>query len=280
MAYEKLNKDLIDNPQLWRLELKIESEVLRVVLYCNIEDNSLITRTIPLDGATDDYIKSIEDAIYDNPLLLSDFSRIDCVLDTEKFTIVPAELESAEVRNAIFAEMYPAEKEEMLECEIIANDLQGQNATLLMAPSARLVGFLRRTFSNCHIMHHLTPLCRYFYSKSKLGNSGKMYAHFRQNKVDLISFGKDTLRVANTFKYHDPMDAVYYILSVRKTIGMDQMTDELLLSGDQTVRETVTPILREYLAYVMPLIFPSTMFKAGKDALNAPFELITLPLCE
>ena len=30
----------------------------------------------------------------------------------------------------------------------------------------------------------------------------------------------------------------------------------------------------------MPLIFPSDIFKLGRDALRAPFELIALPLID
>lgn len=113
-----------------------------------------------------------------------------------------------------------------------------------------------------------------------MGNAGKMYAHIHNNQLDLLSFGKDTLRLANSYAFRDPMDAVYYILACRKMLNLDPGSDEMLIAGDNSVREAITPTLREYLAYVMPVIFPSSMFKAGKDALNAPFDLIVLPLCE
>jgi hypothetical protein len=53
-----------------------------------------------------------------------------------------------------------------------------------------------------------------------------------------------------------------------------------LVCGDVALREQIMPELRRFVNYVMPVIFPSTMFRAGKEALNAPFELILLPLCE
>jgi hypothetical protein len=46
------------------------------------------------------------------------------------------------------------------------------------------------------------------------------------------------------------------------------------------LREAIMPELRRYINYVMPVIFPSAMFRAGREAMNAPFELIVLPLCE
>ena len=78
-----------------------------------------------------------------------------------------------------------------------------------------LAGFLRRTFDNPPILHHLTPLCRYFHGKGRLGNSGRMYAHFHKGQVDIISFSRSTVAVANSYRYRDPMDAIYYIMACR-----------------------------------------------------------------
>lgn len=270
-----LDKDLIKEPRLWRLALRIDEKTLHVVLFCKVEDNSLIYRQIPLDQAGPSLQKAIEEAIYDNPLLLSDFAHIDCVVETTTFTIVPAEITDAELRRKIFNETFPT-----FDGSIIENELSELKATIIMGLDEQLVNFLRRTFNNPSILHHLTPLCTYFNRKSRLGNSGKMYAYLRPDRLDILSFGKDSLRLANTFAFREPIDAVYYILACRDMLHLDPSADEMLIAGDTALRETITPTLREYLAYVMPVIFPSAMFKAGKDALNAPFDLIVLPLCE
>lgn len=269
-----LSRDLISEPQLWRLELRIGKDALHVVLFCTVEDNSLIYREISLDKAAADRLKALEDAVYENPLLLADFAKVDCVVETDCFTIVPASINSDEVREKIMAKMFDG-----FDGEIVANDLPGQNATILMGLDAEMAGFLRRTFNNPRIYHHLAPLCRYFHSKSRLGNTGKMYAYMRHDRMDLMAFGKDTLLLANTFIYRDSMDAVYYILSCRKMLGFG-FGDEMFLSGDNASREAIVPVLRKYISCVMPVIFPSSMFKAGKDSMNAPFDLIVLPLCE
>ena len=107
-----------------------------------------------------------------------------------------------------------------------------------------------------------------------------MYAHIHDNHIDLLSFGKDSLKLANSYEFREPIDAIYYILATRQMLKLNPNSDEMLIAGDNAVREAISPTLREYLAYVMPVIFPAAMFKAGKDALNAPFDLIVLPLCE
>lgn len=270
-----LDKDLIKEPHLWRLALRINEKSLHIVLFCSIEDNSLIHREIPFNNATASTQKALEEIIYDNPLLLSDFSRIDCIVETNKFTIIPSSIEKSDIQEKIFKELFPS-----FNGTIITNRLDGLNATILTSLDNDLVNFLRRTFNNPGIFHHLTPLCTYFHRKSRLGNSGKMYAYLHEDHLDLIAYGKDSLKFANTFSFREPADAIYYILACREMLKINSESDELLIAGDNSLREQITPTLREYLPYVMPVIFPSAMFKAGKEALNAPFDLIVLPLCE
>lgn len=275
MEQRGLDKGLINDARLWRLALRIDSKKLHVVLFCSVEDNSLIFREIALDSAAQSIQKAIEEAIYDNPLLLSDFARVDCIVETDKFTIIPSEIDNPDVQEKMFSETFPS-----FEGRVLENKLKELDASILMGVDEELLNFLRRTFNNPCIQHHLAPLCTYFNRKSRLGNAGKMYAHIHDNKLDLLAFGKDSLRFANTFAFREPIDAIYYIFACREMLHLDANSDELLIAGDNAMREAITPTLREYLAYVMPVIFPAAMFKAGKDALNAPFDLIVLPLCE
>ncbi len=272
---ETLNKDLINDPRLWRLALRIDSKKMHVVLFCSVEDNSLIYREIVLDSAAQSIQKAIEEAIYDNPLLLSDFARVDCIIETDKFTIIPSEIDNPDVQEKIFRETFPS-----FEGNVLENKLKELEVSIMMGIDEELVNFLRRTFNNPCIQHHLAPLCIYFNRKNRLGNAGKMYAHIHDNKLDLLVFGRDSLKFANTFAFREPLDAMYYIFACREMLHLDASSDELFVSGDNAMREAITPMLREYLAYVMPVIFPAAMFKTGKDALNAPFDLIVLPLCE
>lgn len=273
--YERLNKDIISDPLLWRLALRIDDECIDVMLLCSVEDNSLIYRHISFDKSAPSKLKAIEDIIYENPLLLSDFARIDCIIETKKFVLIPNEFQRDDTNELIFANIFPG-----FDGEIVINDMPETGATILMGLETEFISFLRRTFNNPRLYHHLTTMCRYFRHNSRMGNSGKMYAHLRQNYIDVMVYGSDNIRLANTFKFRDPMDAVYYILSCRKFLNLDSSNDELFISGNSTLRESITPILRKYITYVMPVIFPSSMFKAGKDAMSVPFDLIILPLCE
>lgn len=265
----------IDNPEICNLLLRISREAIHAVIYSIVEDNSLIYRRIVLDPNSASRLQAIESVIYDNPILLSDFRQVICVIETPELTVVPAECSSESDRQLLFKAAFP-DSDLLME----ADETGTRNAVILMGIEPDLRGFLNRTFHRVRIMSHLGALCRYFASKSGQGNNLKMVVNARQKSLDVIVLDGHRLLMANTFEADTAENAAYYILACRKQLGLDQHSDELLIAGDQGAREALTPILRTYVARVMPVIFPPQMFKAGKDAMLAPFDLIVTPICE
>ncbi len=273
-----LGKDLISEPRMWNLAMRLNPAQLDVMLYNGSRPDSLIYRRMPLDTSSATWIKALEETIYDNPLLLGDFNSTHIIVDTTRVTVVPEEVTADTDMQETVADMLLPDDD--ADEELITSLIPSLSVAMMMKMPEETATFLRRTFNNPAIMHHLVPLCRYFFNSSKLGHTGRVYVNLRQKSLDILAFGNDRLLLANTFEFDNITDAVYYIMACRETLGCSDRNNEVLLAGNAEVREELTPILREYIGYVMPAIFPSTMFKAGKEALTAPFDLIVLPLCE
>jgi hypothetical protein len=274
MTAQTLNKELIETPSLWRLSLLVDDDNLVVVANSTVEDASLIHVKLPYDSAAASPIRAIEDVIYSNPLLLSDFNKVECVVRSKQFLITPASVDE-QATTAIAKKLWTDGN-----LTVMIDQVPQLDINIVWAIDTQLINFMVRTFSNPRIVHHLTPLTRYFSRKSRLGNSGKMYVNIHRNYIDVIVFRSGKASLINSFEYQDKDDATYFILAAAKEAGFNLDDDELLVCGDVALREQIMPSLRRFVNYVMPVIFPSTMFRAGKEALNAPFELILLPLCE
>jgi len=64
-------------------------------------------------------------------------------------------------------------------------------------------------------------------------------------------------------------------------MGWTSSTDEMQLTGSREVRAQMSPLLRRYVKYVMPAIYPAEAMRLGRNAMQAPLELILLALlCE
>ncbi len=270
-----LDKSLVSDTSICNLLLRIGPGRLDVAVFSVVHDNSLIYRRFTLGADGEDELTSLENVIYENPLILGDFRRTFCIVDTGNAMAIPAEIDSREEHIKVFRAAHPDFKG-----EIITSQAGVRNALLTFGIQDKLAGFLRRTFHGIDIRSHLSPLCRFFASRPGRGSSPKMICNFRATSMDVIILSGQDLMLANTFRFNTPMDAAYYIMAVRKNLGLDPQADELLLCGDQNVREAVTPVLRRFISRVMPVIFPPQMFRTGRDSLRVPFDLIISPLCE
>lgn len=267
--------DKIDRPEIRNLLLRISHDAIDVVIYSVVEDNSLIYHRLELDTTSSSRLSAIQNVIYDHPAILSDFRRVYCVLETRDYAIVPALCRHPGQQKMLFDAAFPGNRLEMTADETGLN-----NATVLCGIEPDLRGFINRTFQRVSTVSHIAALCRYAGMNATHGNKRKMIANVRRNSLDVVVTDGHRLLLANTFTYERPDDAVYYLLSTRQRLGLDPRNDEIILAGDHDSREALTQTLRNFVARVMPVIFPPQMFKAGKDAMLAPFELITLPLCE
>lgn len=282
----------IENPRLWRLALELDgTDALRAVVWNSSSEASLLQFTVPLNP-TQPPIKALEEAIYATPVLLSDFLSIDVVIRTQAYTIVPAGI-SADNAEAIAAYACLTSEDGTVTIED-KTDITGRGdaaqpihgATVMWCIGAEIYNFLARTFRNPRIQCHITPLIRFFGANTLRGNSAKVYIHIvgtgTNRAIDIVTYDRaGTLVAATTHTVPTDNDAIYYTLATAQLVGIDtDAGDEILLCGDSAARTALMPQLRRYAPAVMPMIFPSAAFRNGREALNAPFPLVILPLCE
>ncbi len=277
---QRLDKDLVADPSIYNLLLRLGPTQLDAAIYSVVSDNSFLHRSYPLRSPGRTPASMLEEAVYDNPLLLADFRRVYCIVETPRVMMIPSPLpdspEDADIPRRLFAMQWPD-----FDGDVRVSPDGTTNSSVVWGLDRDTARFLARTFTpDLRLDAHLTPLVRYFAARPGRGNSARAIANLRQGSMDLIVLRGTRLLMANTFAFRTPDDARYYILASMQSLGLDPHLDELLLAGSQTLREQLSPMLREYVARVMPVIFPPQMFKAGMEALGAPFDMIVTPLCE
>ncbi len=275
----------IERPRLCRLALQVEAGALRAVVWSTVEDSSLRNFSLPLDPTLAP-AKALEEAVYAAPVLLSDFAGVDIVMRTGAYTLVPADTDAdTALAVADYCRLTSDADGTPARSEVRTDSADDFGSKLVWTLPADLAHFLARTFRNPRMHCHMAPLLRYFGRKNLLGNTGKVYAHFHGNgtarEVDIVAVGADgRLAAAVTHPCPADNDALYYIMATLRYAGLDPVTDEILVCGDPAARDAIMPLLRRYAAYVMPVIFPSAALRSGREAFNAPFPLVILPLCE
>lgn len=272
MQQGKLDKDLIPQPELWRMAMLISPQYLEVALYPPVESEEAIFRSFTLDPDAASPLKALEDTIYDNPLLLSDFKSIDGFIDTDSFILIPDSVPEADHEPLLEAgAQIPNHSWRPIATEA------SPGVTLLMAADEELCRFLTRTFFNIRLRHPLATLTAL---AARNASGVRSYAVMQRKRMNLISLNNMKLLSANTFTYSEPIDAVYYILASRFISGIDESEHTLYYCGNPEATDPVMPIVRSYTARLLPPDTPPLPYRASRQSLEAHYLLTMLPLCE
>ena len=265
----------IDRPELWNLELGVCRDKLQYVLYARSGAQSLHWGEVGLDASAG-YLQALGNAVYDHPLLLNDYGKVRIVASSNHFVILPHEaLEREEDCALCLSEMFPDDDGDVCLCGLPQNEL----AVAYTLPRG-VLNFLQRTFNMAPVFHHLHPLCEHFHRLNKGSDISRMFINLYDSSMDVVVYCRGALHMANNYSFRNADDAAYLVLHVWNEFKMEPLTDEVQLMGDKTLRNDIAPLLRKYINYVMPAIFPADAARLGHDAMKAPLNLMLLASCE
>ena len=245
--------------------------------FCPFEDGALQRMEAPLKGATAaERLKSLESAVYDNPGLLLDYGSVTLLWRTPRLALMPGFVTDDAVAAEVLRACWPADDAEP-EFETLSDLWPQLDTRIEYEVPAMTANFMRRTFVNPSMHHALSPQAVWFGSRHGGRSRGKTLVNLRRDAMDVVVLGHRAPLLVNTFDCTETADAAYYLLAMRDALGLRQ-TDEIIIAGDSRRRSALTPVLRRYVAYVMPAIFPAELFRAGRAVLSCPFETAIAPV--
>ena len=180
-----LGKDLIDRPQMWQLVLEAGASSLSVVAFSPYENHALIHETISLDASAPSALRALEDAVYENPMLLLDFRRVMVYYDAPRMAALPGMAASS--AGVCLQRMFPPSD---VRTEVLVDNIPGMDACVAFEIPSDILGFLRRTFHNASIGHPLVPVASYFGMKHSARPSGKTLVNITGNRLDVVTLGR------------------------------------------------------------------------------------------
>jgi hypothetical protein len=263
-----LTRDLIreSDTTLWRLFLRINPARLDVLLLGpESVETSVIYHSVEL-GAPD--CQSLEEAIYDNPLLLSDFGQVIVTFDTPNFALMPAEC--GEVQEQIAAALMPSERS--------ADDFEyfsveaGADQLMVVRVERDIMKFLRRTFAQAIYGHVLAVDVTYLNHVNQNGDCCRTYGLCTAfDSLEVVAFRADGRPCyINSFADVAPDDVAYYMLAARSQAGGGQ----LVVGGELSRRNAAGEVLRRVESEVLPITLSEDLLQLCRMAPQAPLDLL------
>ena len=260
----------IQHPEAWELLVLIEDKRVRYILFTPTVDGSLIIGDVE---RTDDTLQGLEDAIYETPVLLNEYRRVRVLVCSSHFVLLPGETPDDDC-HLLARQTFVGD-----DGDVAVNELPG-GVKLAYIMQRGMQAFLGRTFNYPELYHRLFPLYGYFRELNHGDDLSRMFLNLQETCLDMVIYRDGQLQCVNSCPYEAPDDAAYFVLNAWRAHGLDQLTDELQLTGNNDVRAAMTPMLRQYVKFVMPVVYPAAAMRLGRNAMQAPLELILLALCE
>lgn len=214
--------DYADTGQ-WRMIINIRIDGMEVwlenTIHQGIEPQELFN--VRWDPNTEDLLSEIENAVYDHPRVLEDFStRI--VLFDRKNLFFPTELYEEEgLEEDHYAEIFGLSAE-----EVMTDRDKDISAAFRMAGG--LKSFLLRTFPGARITSNLMQGVR---EKRNADNGLRIYLTVRRGEADFIFFENNKLISGSTHPWRQEADIIYMLFNIIDLYGKNASLVKVIVSG-------------------------------------------------
>lgn len=213
---------------------------------------------------------NMREALRTLPLLDNVYDRATLLVDTPVLTI-PTNLFQEDQQEMLYHHAYTQQKPEVV-MHYVLPDL---NATLVFAIQKGLYQVVRDHFEQLRTIPANVPIWSHAYQKNFTGKAQKLFGYFHDQRLEVFAFGQNRFKFCNSFAVTQADDALYYLLSVWKQLGLEAREDELHLAGDMPERDTLIQKARTFIKRVLPSN-PSGEFNRAQvtQITDMPYDLM------
>ncbi len=247
--------DISDHAR-WRLQLTVGDHGVRANFYdpAARRIHLYLEKSWRCDPA--DALRKIEDAVYDDPVVVDDYTT--CILVRPgAMVFVPRDSlpEDAEAHAEELLSLLDATENKDVWIEPATQEL-----TALFTTPGGTRDFLARTFPTEDVHAALLPMLSHVIASFE-PHGEKVWVHIDADTLDIVALRNGAPSLINTREYEDAADAAYYIVYALRAIEFAPGC-EVRVSGNETVRRELLPMLRRHLEFVSNALLPTHIRQA------------------
>lgn len=228
---------------------------------------------LPKDASTLNEIQSI---IFDYNFLIQKYKQTNVIFVSDNYELIPEYLRETSKTNELYNFTHESKSN-----KVIVSPSTIQEKAILFDANEEVYKFLVRSLFNPLFFHHTDPILRFVSEKNRIAEQkNRMYLHFYDNSVDIISYNKNSkLEHIVTLSNKSEYDQVYHILNIWEKGGFDQRNDLLYILGNNITakQEAIIKTLKEYINTVSSVSLPNELDLLNiQDECKAPLDLLIL----
>ena len=257
------------NNTLRRLVIRVGKGSLMFTTTDN--DGQVILEQYPLNSSIT-MAANMREALRNSSILNATYQRTLVMVDSPVL-MVPTDLFHENEKAELYFHAF-TKKEHQAIMHTVLPDL---NCVALFPIDRDLLTVINDNMNQPTINAAMTPIWRHLHQRSYTGIHQKLYAYFHDRQMEVFSFGKNRFKFCNTYIVNNSSNALYFLLSAWKQLGMEAEHDELHLAGTLPDAKALMNEARQFVKRVF-FINPSGEFNRAPVTQIAvmPYDLMTL----
>lgn len=236
-------------------------------------DGGIVYERYPLKSSIS-MAANLREALRTVTMLQESYGRVIVLVDSPVL-MVPSETFREDDCDALYRYTFSGQEQ----CLVVYHVVPELNAVAVFGlhKDLRLV-LVDRFGESLRLQPVVASIWRHLYQRSFTGPRQKLYGYGHDGWLEVMSFAQNRFRFCNAFNVGSEQDnALFYLLSVWKQLGLDARTDELHLAGDLPGREQLAEKARQFVKRVF-VNNPSGEFNRSAVTLvdGMPYDLMTL----
>lgn len=189
----------------------------------------------------------IKELIIKDDFLTKRYKKVNVVIPSPKFTLVPAPLFDPAKKDEYFTFNHIQEDDIL----IISNKVSDPETYIVFSIAKPFNDLINSFYPGIHPYIHLKPLFDHISHIRKTVNRNYIHIHVEREYFNLIIFNNNLLKFCNTYNYRNISDILYFVLNVFKNLDIKQ-EETIYFSG---LTEKYDDLSSNFLIYVRNLKF-------------------------
>jgi hypothetical protein len=216
----------INSTENYELSVQVSTDGLTFCLLDTIRNKFVLIRSF--EPEENKYFKTdkVNEILSNDDFLTRRYRKVNLVIPSPKFTIVPAPLFDPGKKDEYFTFNHLSNDGNI----IISNKLNDPDAFLVFSVSKPIVDLLHSYHPGVLPYHQAKPLLNHISHSRKSVNGNYIHIHVEREFFNLIIFDHNLMKFCNSFKYRNITDILYFVLNVFRNLGIKQ-EETIHLSG-------------------------------------------------
>jgi hypothetical protein len=198
------------------LSIQVSPENLSYCLLDTLRNKYILLRSF--NSVDNKYFtgESLSEIISKDDFLVKQYNRINIVLASSRFTLIPAPLYDPAKKEEYFSLNHTKDENNA----ILSNKLPEPDAFIVFAASKHIYEKSGLFFPSANLMHHIKPMLHHLSHTAKSYHGHYIHLHIENEFFNLFVFEGGLLKFGNSFNYRNVSDILYYVLNTYKSMNI------------------------------------------------------------